>query len=306
MNFSGTGNETVADGANSSWYNLVMVSNYSTLVICFTGNALALRVFTSTGVFDSQRHLLLKGLTVCDLMFVLIQALVSGLTDAIPALDPTDTVVYMIMTSLSSIPVITSIMHLIFIGMDRCISIFLPLRYQQIVVRRRIFQLIVCSWIYSTVASFSFLCATVYNPEIMGIIKRLWSIYIILCYIIIVLFQLIIFTKIIVVVKKQRRTIQIMEQHVSGPSTTVSSFKSTIRLILFLTSFTVLWAPYILFDFLSSFNLVTVDNDDHHFRLRAIFVYIANLNSFLNIFVYAVTDPTFYKTAKRLLRWKVI
>ena len=300
MNFSLTGNETSVDVANGSWDHFLAACNYSTPVICFIGNVLALRVFNSTGVFDSPRHLLLKSLTVCDLTFGLIQALFSILIDVISILDTTDTFGYMIITSLTGIPVISSILHLIFIGIDRCISIFLPLRYQQIVVRRRIFQLITCSWIYSAVSGCSFLFATVYNRDRMENIKLLWSIYILVCYIIIVLFQLIIFTKIILVVKKQRRTIQIVEQH----STTVSSFRSTMRLIMFLTSFTVLWAPYVFMNFLTNFFSVTTDNYNPNFRLRSTFLYIANLNSFLNIFVYAVTDPTFYKTAKQLLRWK--
>ena len=303
MNVSLTGNDTSTHTFSRSWAIFIMASNYSILVLCVIGNSLALKIFNSTGVLNSPRHLLLKSLTVCDLIFGLMQVLFSVLSDGTSQLDSTDKVVYMMLTALSAIPVMSSILHLILIGVDRCISIFLPLRYQQIVSKRRVFHLIACSWIYSTLSSCSFLIAFSYKSESLTNIKRFWAIYILVWYIIIALFQLIIFTKISLVVKKQRQAIQTAERHELKTST-VSPFKSSLRLVLFLTTYTVMWAPYILFDFLVDFYLVSITNQHNYLKLRAIFLNMANLNSFVNISVYAVTDSTFYKAAKQLIRGK--
>ena len=86
---------------------------------------------------------------------------------------------------------------------------------------------------------------------------------------------------------------------------TISSFKSSLRLVIFLTTYTTLWTPFIMFDFLTVLSLVQILNVDTYFIIFTICINLAYLNSFINIFVYAASDPTFRKTAKSIFKMKV-
>ena len=130
-----------------TWKVIQGMMTYGVLLLSLFGNSAALRVFKTPDVFNEARHVLLKGLTFCDLIFGMLVIIVSALRDATSVqIIVIETIVF----KLPCIPMSCSVLHLMFIGIDRCIAIFVPLRYQQIVVRHGVIRLIVLARGYST------------------------------------------------------------------------------------------------------------------------------------------------------------
>ena len=281
-----------------TWRVLQGMMTYSVLLLCVFGNSAALRVFMTPDVFSEARHLLLKSLTFCDLIIGIIQFIVSVVIDATALRGPIfiEAIVY----RLSYIPATCSVLHLVIIGLDRCICLFLPLRYPQIVTRRRAIQLVVLAWVYSTLTSSAFMLCSLYKPESVDKIFNIWAIYHFILYILIVGFQFIVIVKVGLLVRKKRREIQSVGGHGIKSSGNISSIKASLRLVLFLTTYTVTFSPFILSDFLTE--LLGIHNHNAALIYYTICNNLTYLNSFINIFVYAASDSTFRKTTKSIFK----
>ena len=64
------------------------MTTYGVLLLCLFGNPAALRVFMTPDVFSEARHLLLRSLTICDLIFGIIQFILTVLSDATVVVVP--------------------------------------------------------------------------------------------------------------------------------------------------------------------------------------------------------------------------
>ena len=135
----------------------------------------------------------------------------------------------------------------------------------------------------------------IYKPELLGEIQKIWVIYAFILYILLVGFQCIIFVRVGLLVKKKRQEIQCLGGQVIQMANSISSFKASLRLVMFFTSYTIMWLPYIIFDTLTQFPLVEIQTYDTCLILYIICLNVAYLNSFINIFGYAASDPTFPK-----------
>ena len=286
-----------------TWRVIQGMMTYGVLLLCLFGNSAALRVFMTPDIFSEARHLLLKSLTLCDLIFGFVQFVFSILNYATSIGEYGYIFIETVVLKLGYIPASCAAVHLIYIGIDRCIAVFLPLRYTQIVTRRRVIQLVVGAWGYAIITCSAFMLYFFYKQEPFSQ-NKIWVVYAFIVYILIAGFQCIIFAKLAILVKKKRQETQCLGGQVMKTNT-ISSFKSSLRLVIFLTTYTTLWTPFIMFDFLTVLSLVQILNVDTYFIIYTICINLAYLNSFINIFVYAASDPTFRKTAKSIFKMKV-
>ena len=286
-----------------TWRVIQGMMTYGVLLLCLLGNSAALRVFMTPDIFSEARHLLLKSLTFCDLIFGIVLLILSILMDATPAREPGNIFIETVIFKLGYIPASCSVVHLIYIGIDRCIAVFLPLMYPQIVTRRRTIQLVLLAWGYSILTCSAFMLYFLYNPDSLEQ-NKLWVVYAITLYTLLLGFQCIIFVKLWVLIKKKRQEIQCLGGQAINTNT-ISSFKSSLRLVMFLTTYTTLWTPFIMYDFLTEMSLVQIVDIDTHFIIYTICINFAFLNSFINIFVYAASDPVFRKTAGSIYKMKL-
>ena len=283
-----------------TWAVIRGMMTYGVLLLCLLGNSAALRVFMTPDVFNEARHLLLKSMTFCDLIFAIYQLMFSVLSDATFIFEHSSITVVESIIRLGYIPIYCSVVHLIYIGMDRCIAVFLPLRYTQIVTKRRVIQLVLGAWVLSTLIYLAVIIPSIYIPEVLEQSPKILAISTFSIYILILGFQSVIFVKIGLLVKKRRQEIQCLAGHVIKSTNSISSFKASLRLVLFLTTYVALWAPFILLDFLTQLSFAGIQNYNTSIIVNSICINIAYLNSFMNIFVYAASDNKFRKTAKSI------
>ena len=285
-----------------TWTVIRGVMTYGVLLLCLLGHSAALRVFMTPDVFSEARHILLKNMTFCDLIFGTYQFMLAVMGDGTTIFERSSIIVQNIIVKLGYIPIFCSAVHLIYVGIDRCIAVFLPLRYAGFVTRRRVIQLVICAWGFSTLICTAVLIPSVYIPKVLEQSPKIWTIITFIMYLVILGFQCVIFVKVGLLVKKRRQEIQCLGGQVMKSTNNISSFKSSLRLVLFLTTYAALWTPFILMDFLNHFSAALILNYNNATIVYTICINVAYLNSFINIFVYAASDQTFRKTAQAIFK----
>ena len=285
-----------------TWSVIRGILTYGVLLLCLLGNSAALRVFMTPDVFSEARHVLLKSLTLCDFIFGITQFMVSVQRDNTTIYESSSIIVQNITIRLGYIPMLSSAVHLIYIGIDRCIAVFLPLRYTQIVTKRRVIHLVIGAWVLSTLIYLAVIIPSLYLPKLVDQSPKIWAIINCIMYVMILGFQCVIFLKVGLLVKKRRQEIQCLGGHVIKSTNNISSFKASLRLVLFLTTYVTLWIPYVLLDFLNQFSLAVIQDYNTAAIVYNICGNVAYLNSFINIFVYAASDQKFRKTAQAIFK----
>ena len=241
-------------------------------------------------------------MTLCDRLFGMYLFMISMLRDGRPIFERSSIIVQYLIVRLGYIPLFCSAVHLIYVGVDRCIAVFLPLRYPQIVTRREVICLVVGAWGFSTLIYLAVIIPSLYLPKLVDQSPKIWAIINFIMYVMILAFQCVIFVKVGLLVKKRRQEIQCLGGHVIKSTNSISSFKASLRLVLFLTTYVALWTPYIMLDFLYQISFVEIHNYNTVTIIYVICGNVAYLNSFINIFVYAASDQSFRKTALAIFK----
>lgn len=203
-----------------------------------------------------------------------------------------------------SISLNASLMSLAAISVDRYYFITRPLRYRDIVTRRRTVLSIVFVWIHSVfwaIAPFfgwgeytyegnTATCKQNFNGE--GLVDKSYALGLsIICFLVPVLIMIFAYSMIYKTARKQLRNIQIP----GGAANEQSRNKASKTVLIIIGMFFLCWSVYTSVSLWKLF----AKYSDLPPRLSRIGLYLAVSNSCVNFYVYAIRDKTFRKGLKR-------
>ena len=271
------------------------------------GNLLVLIIVWRTSKLHEPNYFFLCSLSVADLLVGLIYC---------PLLIVSVVKQYWVFGNLMchvhavtvGISLNASLMNLCVISVDRYYFITRPLRYRDIVTRRRTVISIVFVWFHSVFWAIAPLfgwgeyvyeastatCKPNWNGEGLG--DRSYALCLaVICFLVPVLVMIFAYSMIYKTARKQLRNIQIPGGVTYEQSTERNKASKTVLMII--GAFFLCWSVYTSVSLWKLFASLT----DLPPRLVRIGIYLAVSNSCLNFYIYAVRDKVFRKGLKRLL-----
>ena len=189
--------------------------------------------------------------------------------------------------------VLSSMLHLLMVTMERYIFINYPLKYHFLITRRIICLLISIPWLVSFLTNIiliilSFMCI----PKNLKLLRL-----IILCgYIIESIIIVTLYIKMLRIVQKQVRQIRNLSFWNRNGSISESERKVTITMGLIVGAFVISWMPERLY-----LLLITLDVITHNNIIYLVFGLIGYCNSVVNCFIYAWKNSQFRRAYYSLL-----
>ena len=204
-------------------------------------------------------------------------------------------------SQLTDLPVISSMMHVLLIAVDRFVAITTPLRYNQVITPTRITKGLAAAWVIPLVSTSSFyvwlILDTVEDANYtMPLIYRV--VFNFTCYFLVCILIVMIYVHILAVAIRQRR--QITQQNLST-DTQKKNNKTTRHIFVFLLiSYIVSWTPFICIETISSL----LDAGPYIASILALLnlysLFVGLTNSAINCLVYVIWNKQlrrgYYKT----------
>ena len=213
----------------------------------------------------------------------------------------------LIMDAFLRVPILSSIFHLVLMGMERFVAIMWPLRFETVVTVNTLKAGIAMCWIISFAVSLGYLG---WIPQVMKYqatclwqtvpLKFTLTLEFIL-YAIIFLFMALIYGKMLIIARNHARKIASKTRAQANPSLRnrpINSLFKGMNLILFLlTAYILAWMPYFVVYFLILQNGYTKTKN----IMSMIVLHFGLTNSWLNTVIYGWTNKDFNEAYSRLL-----
>lgn len=282
----------------------------SATFLCFVnigiiiGNLLVLIIVWRTSKLHEPNYFFLCSLSVADLLVGLIYCplLIVSVVKQSWVFGNLMCHIHAVTVSIS---LNASLMNLCAISVDRYYFITRPLRYREIVTRRKTVLSIVFVWIHSVFWAITPLfgwgehkyeastatCKPDWNGE--GLVDKSYALCLaVVCFLVPVLVMILAYSMIYKTARKQLRNIQIP----GGVNNEQSRNKASKTVLIIIGMFFLCWSLYTSVSLWKLFASLS----DLPARLVRIGLYLAVSNSCVNFYIYAIRDKVFRKGLKRL------
>ena len=276
------------------------VSNYLLYIAITISNLLTIICLHRYEFLRHKKNLLIGSLSVADLCV----GIGGMITIVIDFLDKRECIslidIFFGSELVRRYPLYTSVIHLIVIAIDKLVAVVLPLRYESLMHKKMLIVLITFAWAFPFFFLFIKLLS-LRNGSLTGCDERYINVMAetvpdLLIYLSILTMMIGIHGIILKEARQQSRKIANMET-MAGNKATKHATKANKCVIIILGSFSVLYFPFALL------NILAVSNNFFPVLfqvLQSIGLQSMLLNSFINIFIYAVWLKDFRKAYKML------
>ena len=326
------------EGLLSESQNAILL-NFGHVVVCLIGIITLVGNLMTLVAYVKYRHLrrvgnyFLVSLAVADLLGGVITLLM------IVSFGECSPIVENVVSALTYFFVLTSLVHLLLIAIDRYIAINQPLQYESKMTPRRACIILATTWTAMAILCCSpvFLlvrvdiqCDTTAGGDYETLLE-------IVCYVFTMTTITVVYTKVLLVVRLQRRRIHDMEQSM-GTSSEISTVtvvhkiddadtmqieprrdvirrntqggttkrtngnkRPIIILLLLILSTFVLWTPHMVYEMCA---LLQLFDNEQHGELGYVLLILGLVNSAVNTFVYAVVSREFREAYVKIIKCK--
>ena len=278
----------------------ISVSNYLFYIAITISNLLTIICLYRYEFLRRKKNLLIGSLSVADLC-VGIGWMITIAINYLDKRECTSIIDKFFSTELlTRYPLYTSVIHLIVIAIDKLVAVVLPLRYESLMTKKMLIVLITFAWAFPFfllfIKQFSGLNGSLTGCDDIYITIMARTLPDLLIYFIILTMMIGIHCIILKEAHQQSRRIANMET-MAGNKATKHATKANKCVIIILGSFSVLYFPFALL------SILAVSNNIYPVLfhvLQSIGLQSMLLNSFVNIFIYAVWLKDFRKAYKML------
>ena len=298
MNFTNQTLTTTEDVHFLTGFNVVIKPIFYILAIL--GNSATIVAICSCRQMRNLSNAIIVSLAASDFLVGLNGFLIWIVIHVIPGVYDLIPGVYlnMLWPLLQGVFYTVSALHLLALGLERSIALFLPLRFNEIVTKTFMKKLLVMTWLLGFLVIVNILWMFLGEDERKVQhdywIYRTVTAYTIYC--VVVTSLMTISVKTLLVVKKK---IQIRPDLGLQQSKKLGISKATKRCTAILAAYVVAYTP------VSVASLLMIYSNDHGNRTVLIFPLLENItlsNSFINVIVYCVSSKKYRHAYVRLLR----
>lgn len=207
-------------------------------------------------------------------------------------------------TVATSIPLMTSVINMAMISVDRYVAIVHPLRYPSIMTSRRTTIAILLPWIYNTLFACTIFFLNTWSSKTpacrlidLATDNYLYALVIMQFFVPV----MVIFTSYVLILKEVHKVNKRQVHLRLPPGVSTHSMgkitKATKTLFIVIGLFLVCWTPYFLYIF-----IICSTKRPNNVTIYNIFIFLGLINSCLNPIVYGWKNKDFRKAFKTLLR----